>query len=92
VNNHISVPSVVSHVDTTTGLVYTYEKRTDGWWYLTGLDMNNLNHVVFAVRVGKSTPSQPLAYNNNYAELSVGNGDGNVYVGAIGGIVKIAVH
>jgi hypothetical protein len=92
VNNHISVPSVVSHVDTTTGLVYTYEKRIDGWWYLTGLDMNDLNHVVFAVRVGKSTPSQPLTYNNNYAELSVGNGDGNVYVGVIGGLVKIAVH
>jgi hypothetical protein len=36
--------------------------------------------------------SNPLGFNNQYAELSVGNVDHNVYVGVIGGIVQIKVR
>ena len=89
VNNHISVPSVVSQADVTSGLVYTYEKRTDRWWYLTALHLQDLNSVAFSVRVDESTLLDPLTWNNNYSELSIGNADGAIYVGLIGGVAQI---
>ena len=89
VNNNISIPSVVSQANITTGLVYTYEKRTDGWWYLTALRLTDLNQKAFSVRIGQSTLREPLTWNNNYSQLSIGNTDGFVYVGLVGGIAQV---
>ena len=89
VNNNISIPSVVSQANITTGLVYTYEKRTDGWWYLTTLRLTDLSQKAFSVRIGQSTLREPLTWNNNYSQLSIGNTDGFVYVGLVGGIAQV---
>ncbi len=89
INMKISVPSIVSQANIVSGLMYTYAKRTDGYWYLTALDLNNLNKVRFAVRTGKSTLRDPLSWNNNYSQLSIGNADGYVYIGVIGGMAQV---
>jgi hypothetical protein len=80
-------PSVVPKASLATGLVYTYTKppRDDGIdpWYLTALDFRT-GKTVFKRLAGTG-----LGYNNNYAPITIGP-DGSAYVGALGGLVKLA--
>ncbi|ASF46128.1 hypothetical protein [Methylovulum psychrotolerans] len=92
VNNTISVPSIVSKSNSADGVVYTYEKRTDGYWYLTGLSADDVNQVLFSVKIGN--PSENLLeqqYNNHYSALSLG-ADGSIYYGTVFGITQVKLH
>jgi hypothetical protein len=79
-------PSAVPKLSLAAGLAYTYTKppRGDGIdaWYLTALSF----------RTGKTVYSQlagtGLGYNSNYAPVSIGP-DGTMYVGALGGLVRL---
>jgi hypothetical protein len=80
-------PSVVPKLSTETGLVYTYTKprRTDDTdaWYFTALDFCN-GHTVYRRATGTG-----LGYNNNFAPVTLGP-DGAAYVGALGGLIRVA--
>lgn len=92
VNSTISVPSIVSKSNSADGVVYTYEKRTDGYWYLTGLSAEDVNQVLFAVKIGN--PSENLLeqqYNNHYSALGLG-ADGSLYFGTVFGITQVKLH
>lgn len=92
VNYNISVPSVVSKSNSKDGVVYTYEKRTDGHWYLTGLSAEDVNDVLFSVRIGsRSDNILEQQYNNHYSALSLGN-DGSIYIGTLFGIDQIKLE
>jgi hypothetical protein len=89
----------VSKVDLSNGLLYTYTHPSSAetpWkdaalpdlvapdaWYFSAFD----------VRTGRQVWSQlagsGLAFNNNYAPISLGP-DGAAYVGTLGGLVRIA--
>ncbi len=86
VNPEIRVPTVVSKMSTVNNTVYTYEKRTDGW-YLTGLDASDLNKVRFAARVG---PSSEI-FNNHYAALSLDPDGNTVWIGTVLGVTKVTL-
>ena len=80
-------PSVVPKLSLETGLVYTYTKppREDGTdaWYLTALDFCT-GRTVYSRLAGVG-----LGYNNNFAPVTIGP-DGTAYVGALGGLVRLA--
>jgi hypothetical protein len=80
-------PSVVPKVSLETGLVYTYTKppREDGAdaWYFTALDFCT-GRTVYSQLAGVG-----LGYNNNFAPVTLGPG-GSAYVGAIGGLIRLA--
>ena len=80
-------PSVVPKVSLSTGLVYTYTKpqNDDGVdaWYLTAIDFRT-GETVFKKLAGTG-----LGYNNNYAPVTLGP-DGAAYVGALGGLIRLA--
>jgi hypothetical protein len=80
-------PSVVPKLSLATGLVYTYTKpprsdRVDPW-YLTALNFCT------GKREWRRLAGTGLGYNNNYAPVSLGP-DGAAYVGALGGLVRLA--
>ncbi|MGR8934125.1 MAG: hypothetical protein ACU837_07015 [Gammaproteobacteria bacterium] len=92
VNNAISIPSVVSKSNSASHVIYTYEKRTDGYWYLTALAPNNINHVVFSLPIGeKSENILDQTYNNHYSGISLAP-DGTLYVGSLFGIIQMRLH
>ena len=80
-------PTVVPKISLANGLVYTYTKppREDGsdFWYLTALDFRT-GRTVYRFRAGEG-----LGYNNNYAPITIGPDDGAVYLGVLGGMVKL---
>jgi hypothetical protein len=80
-------PSVVPKVSLETGLLYTYTKppRDDDAdpWYFTALDFCS-GRTVYSRLAGVG-----FGYNNNYAPVTLGP-DGSAYVGAIGGLVRLA--
>ena len=98
-NTTARVPTAVSKVDLSNGLLYTYTHPASAelpWksaalpdtlapdsWFFTAID----------VRTGRQVWSQltgsGLAFNNNYAPISLGR-DGAAYVGTLGGLVRIA--
>ncbi|MFZ2727076.1 MAG: hypothetical protein WAX77_12545 [Methylococcaceae bacterium] len=92
VNNTISIPSVVSKSNSTSEVVYVYEKRTDGYWYLTGLSPSDVNQVLFSVKIGsRSEDILDQSYNNHYSALSIG-ADGSFYVGTLLGITQMKLY
>jgi len=82
-NKTAPVPTVVSKLSTKTGLIYTYiaPKDPNGSqpWYWAAID----------AKTGKEAWRQlagtGMAFNNNYAGLSIGP-DGTAYLGTLGGI------
>lgn len=85
----VQVPSVVSKVSARSGLIYTYTHPTQRSaaspeaWYLTALD----------ARTGRFRWSRLVGiggfYNNYYAPVTIGP-TGALYVGTLGGIVRIS--
>jgi hypothetical protein len=80
-------PSVVPKLSLETGLVYTYTKpprddRADPW-YFTALDFCT-GRTIYSRLAGVG-----FGYNNNFAPVTLG-ADGSAYVGAIGGLVRLA--
>lgn len=84
VNNTVRVPTVVSKMSVTNNTVYTYEKRTSGW-YMTGLDATDLTQVRFAVPVGPGVAQ----YNNHYAALSLDPDGQSIWIGTVFGVTKV---
>ena len=80
-------PSVVPKVSLETGLLYTYTKppREDeaDTWYFTALDFCT-GRTVYSRLAGVG-----FGYNNNFAPVTLGP-DGSAYVGALGGLVRLA--
>jgi hypothetical protein len=79
-------PSVVPKLSAANGLVYTYTKPPgdpEDPWYLTALDWDT-GETVFKRWAGSG-----LGFNNNYAPVTLGP-DGSAYVGALGGLVRLA--
>ena len=78
-------PSLVPKLSLANGLVYVYTQNpgdSDDSWFLTALDF----------RTGKTVwdrfTGQGIAFNNNYAPVSVGP-DGSAYVGVLGGLLLV---
>ncbi len=80
-------PTVVPKLSLGAGLVYAYTKppRSDGndAWYLTALSFRS------GRKAYRRLAGTGLGYNNNYAPITLGP-DGSAYVGALGGLVRIA--
>jgi hypothetical protein len=80
-------PSVVPKLSLGAGLVYTYTKdpRSDGRdpWWLTALDFRD------GKTVYKQLAGEGLGFNNHYAPVTLGP-DGTAYVGALGGLIRLA--
>lgn len=81
-NSSEVAPSVVSKYSSVNGIVYTYTKDTDGW-YFTGLS-GDTGKRVFRKKVG----GDELRFNNHYSGIAIGP-DGSAYVGTVGGIVRL---
>ncbi|WP_025616578.1 hypothetical protein [Salinispora cortesiana] len=92
------IPSVVSKVSLANGLLYTYTHpaadelafRPGGQllghpdaWYLTAIDVRSGEQVW-----SRLAGAGPLV-NNHYAPISIGP-DGAAYIGAVGGLIRIA--
>ena len=78
-------PSLVPKLSLANGLVYVYTQNpgdSDDSWFLTVLDF----------RTGKTVwdrfTGQGIAFNNNYAPVSIGP-DGSAYVGVLGGLLLV---
>jgi len=82
VNNEIRVPTVVSKISIPANIVYTYEKRTTGW-YLTGLDATDLNRVRFS-----TFSSTGVEFNNHYSALSLDPDGRTIYFGTVLGFTR----
>jgi hypothetical protein len=78
----ISVPSVVSQLSTGDGMLYTYAKDKNGW-YWAALDFANGNLVKSSLP-NKFSDSEE-ASNNWYAGLTVGP-NGAAYLSVFGGL------
>ena len=80
-------PTVVPKISLANGLVYAYTKprSNDGsdYWYFTALDLAT-GRTVYRFRAGEG-----LGYNNNYAPITIGPDDGSVYIGVLGGLVRL---
>jgi hypothetical protein len=78
-------PSTVPKLSLSTGLIYAYTKPLDPAdpWYLTGIDFRT-GRTVFKQLAGTG-----LGYNNHYAPVTLGP-DGTAYVGALGGLIRLA--
>jgi hypothetical protein len=83
-NTTVAVPSVVSQLSTGDGLVYTYAKDHDGW-YFAALEFQT-GALVARSRVPWSDRLGGAVANNFYSGLGIGP-DGSAYVGVFGGIV-----
>lgn len=85
-NNSVSVPSAVSKLSVSNGLIYTYTKPagpgTSDPWYFTAMDFRT-GTVVYKVLTGTGE-----LYNNHYASVYLGP-NGAAYVGVLGGLVMI---
>jgi hypothetical protein len=98
-NSTARVPTAVSKVDLSNGLLYTYTHPSSAELPWKGTALPDLlapdawYFSAFDVRTGREVWSQlagsGLSYNNNYAPISLGP-DGAAYVGTLGGLVRIA--
>lgn len=84
-NKKIAVPSVVSQLSTGDGMIYTYAKNTQGW-YWAALDFENGELVKPSPYIKFTHPAEEEASNNWYAGLTVGP-DGAAYLSVFGGLV-----
>lgn len=86
-HKNIVIPSVVSKLSSTTGLVYTYtfETQADGSndWYLVGLDYQSGDEA-FRIHTGNGK-----AYNNNFSPITLA-ADGTVYIGSTRGLISVS--
>ena len=83
-NATVAVPSVVSQLSTGDGLIYTYAKDAESW-YWGALNFQN-GSLAAQSRVPLSKPLGGLLANNFYAGIGIGS-DGSAYTGVFGGIV-----
>ena len=83
-NDAIAIPSVVTQLSTGDGLIYTYAKDTNGW-YFAAVDYDTGSIVAHSAVPWSSTLGGIFA-NNYYSGLGIGP-DGSAYVGVFGGIV-----
>jgi hypothetical protein len=83
-NATVAIPSVVSQLSTSDGLVYTYAKDHVGW-YLAALDFQT-GSLVARSDVPWSNQLGGALANNFYSGIGIGP-DGTAYVGVFGGIV-----
>jgi len=86
-NKTAPVPTVVSKLSTKTGLVYTYiapehAAGTPQPWYWAAIDAKT------GKEAWRKFAGTGLAFNNNYAGLSIGP-DGTAYVGTFGGLQSL---
>lgn len=82
-NASIAIPSVVSQLSTGDGLVYTYAKDSQGWYY-AALDFQD-GSLADQARIPWSNQLGGLLANNFYSGIGIGP-DGGAYVGVFGGI------
>jgi hypothetical protein len=80
------VPTVVSKLSTSTGLIYTYTRDPDPLmrqpWFWTAISART-GQTVFKVYAGNG-----LGFNNNYAGLAIGP-TGTAYLGVTGGMIAL---
>ena len=85
--NDERAPSVVPKLSLSTGLVYAYTKpptsSTTDAWYFTAMDFRT-GQTIYRRLAGTG-----LGFNNNWAPVTLGP-DGSAYVGALGGLVRLA--
>jgi hypothetical protein len=82
-----TAPTTVPKASLAAGLVYVYAKppRADGVdaWYFTAIDFRT------GATVYRRLTGTGYLYNNHYAPVSI-SPDGAAYVGALGGLIRIA--
>jgi hypothetical protein len=83
-NVTVAIPSVVSQLSTGDGLVYTYAKDAQGW-YWAALSFQD-GSLVAKSRVPWSNVLGGVLANNFYSGIGIGP-DGSAYAGVFGGIV-----
>jgi hypothetical protein len=83
-NVTVAIPSVVSQLSTSDGLVYTYAKDAKGW-YLGAVDFQD-GSLAAQSRVPLSNQLGGILANNFYSGIGIGP-DGSAYVGVFGGIL-----
>jgi hypothetical protein len=80
------VPTVVSKLSTSTGLIYTYTRDPDPLlrqpWFWTAISART-GQTAFKVYAGNG-----LGFNNNYAGLAIGP-TGTAYLGVTGGMIAL---
>lgn len=87
-NTTVSAPTVVPKLDTATGLLYTYERvpspvATEQPYFWAAIDAKT------GATAWTRYAGSGLSFNNNYAGIAVGP-DRALYLGVIGGLVKLA--
>jgi hypothetical protein len=87
-NTTVSAPTVVPKLDTATGLIYTYERvpspvATEQPYFWAAIDAQT------GATAWTRYAGSGLSFNNNYAGIAVGP-DRALYLGVIGGLVKLA--
>jgi hypothetical protein len=83
-NATVAIPSVVSQLSTGDGLVYTYAKDAQGW-YWGALDFQD-GSLTAQSRVLLSNQLGGILANNFYSGIGIGP-DGSAYVGVFGGVL-----
>jgi hypothetical protein len=83
-NAAVAIPSVVSQLSTSDGLVYTYAKDAEGW-YWAALSFQD-GSLVANSRVPWSNVLGGVLANNFYSGIGLGP-DGSAYAGVFGGVV-----
>ena len=83
-NATVAIPSVVSQLSTGDGLVYTYAKDAQGW-YWAALSFQD-GSLVAKSRVPLSNVLGGVLANNFYSGIGIGP-EGSAYAGVFGGIV-----
>ena len=86
-NHDVTAPTVVAKLSTTSGLIYTYERPASPTgeqpWFWAAIDART-GRTVWRRYAGSG-----LLFNNNYAGIAIGPDDA-LYLGVIGGIVRLA--
>ena len=83
-NKTVRIPSVVSKGNVEDKLIYTYNKTREGW-FLTALDANDLNRVIWTIQTG----SGATRFNSWYAQLSLSADMETFYIGTAVGFLKV---
>lgn len=86
-NSTIAIPTIVTKLSIPAHSIYTYEKRTSGW-YLTGLSSDDVSVPRFSVFVG---PGQDR-YDNHYSGLSLAPDGRTFFFGTAVGLTRVIVN